>query len=342
MIDLRSDTVTLPPVEMREKMCVAEVGDDARGEDPTVKALEELAAHVTGHEAAMFVMSGTMGNLVAMMTHCDPGQAVIMGPLHHPISSGVGNIDMIARLLVRYVPHKAAGYDLETLERAIRPEGMYDLATRLVWLENTFNLGGGLVLAPNDVEGISSKARAHNLLVHMDGARVFNAASCLGVEVKEITKHVDSVMFCLSKGLAAPLGSLLCGSTHFISRARMFRRAIGGGMRQAGIIAAAGIYAIEHMSKRLQEDHDNAKVLAYGLMEMPDLELDPPIVQTNMLYVRLRSDKCTASEFAEVLGENGLLVSHPIQGRIRMVTHYGIEREHISQALDIVRSVIAA
>lgn len=341
MIDLRSDTVTLPTAEMRRRMYEAEVGDDSRDGDPTVNELQRLAAEVTGKEAALFVTSGTMGNLLACLAHCQPGQQVMMGPLHHTLVYERAGFARVAGLAARCIPHKGASYDLEDLNEAIQLASIQPGGAGLVWIENTFLLGGGLVLPLDELEKISNVCKEHMIPLHLDGARVFNAATYLGVNVSQITGYVDSVMFCLSKGLGAPFGSMLCGSAGFIEQARNHRQMIGGGMRQAGIMAAAGIYAIQHMSKRLQEDHDNARLLAEGLAQIVGLELDPSAVRTNIVIFELSSNKFTPSEFVEELGHSGLLVGGLWGKTMRMVTHHGIEEQDIVEALNIVERALA-
>jgi threonine aldolase len=341
MIDLRSDTVTLPPPEMMDCVYRAELGDDLYREDPTVNRLQELAARVTGKEAALLTTSGTMSNILAFMTHCRHGDEVVVGEGHHAVIYELGAPAAIAGVSFRILPvNELASFDMESLEQVIRTADLFEPPTGLIWTENTFAGDGGIVMPQSELEKIAAVAKKHSLPVFMDGARVFNAAVCLGVEVSEICKYVDTVAFCLSKGLSAPLGSVLCGPADFIAEARRNRQKLGGGQRQAGIIAAAGIYAIEEMSLRLQEDHNNARALAEGLAEIPGLAVDLSTVQTNIVVVELTSGRMTQEEVVAGLGERGVLVLPWTKGRIRLVTHYGVERRHIEQALQIIGDVI--
>jgi threonine aldolase len=341
MIDLRSDTVTLPPPEMMDCIYRAELGDDLYGEDPTVNQLQELAAQVTGKEAALLTTSGTMSNILAFMTHCRHGDEVVVGEGHHAVIYELGAPAAIAGVSFRSLAlNGMASFDIEVLEQVIRTADLFEPPTGLIWTENTFAGDGGIVMPQSELDKISAVAKKHSLPVFMDGARLFNAAVYLGVEVSEICKYVDTVAFCLSKGLSAPLGSVLCGPADFIAEARRNRQKLGGGQRQAGIIAAAGIYAIEKMSLRLEEDHQNARALAEGLAEIPGLAVDLSTVQTNIVVVELASDRLTQAELVERLRERGVLVVPWTKGRIRLVTHYGVERRHIEQALQIMADVM--
>jgi threonine aldolase len=341
MIDLRSDTVTLPPPEMMDCIYRAELGDDLYGEDPTVNELQHLAAQVTGKEAALLTTSGTMSNILAFMTHCRPGDEVVVGEGHHAVIFELGAPASIAGVSFRILPvNKRASYDIELLEQVIRTADLFEPPTGLIWTENTFASDGGIVMPLSELEKISSLAKRHPIPVFMDGARVFNAAAYLGVEVREICMYVDTVAFCLSKGLSAPLGSLLCGPADFIAEARRNRQKLGGGQRQAGIIAAAGIYAIEKMSLRLQEDHENARALAEGIAEIPGLVVDLSTVQTNIVVVELASDRLTQTELVERLRERGVLVVPWTKGRIRLVTHYGLDTQDIEKALQAIGDVL--
>ena len=334
MIDLRSDTVTLPPPEMMDCIYRAELGDDLYGEDPTVNELQELAAQVTGKEAALLTTSGTMSNILAFMTHCRPGDEVVVGEGHHAVIFELGAPASIAGVSFRILPlNGRASYDIELLEQVIRTADLFEPPTGLIWTENTFAGDGGIVLPQSELAKISAVAKKHALPVFMDGARLFNAAVYLGVEVSEICKHVDTVAFCLSKGLSAPLGSVLCGPADFIAEARRNRQKLGGGQRQAGIIAAAGIYAIEKMSLRLEEDHQNARILAEGIDEIPGLVVDLSTVQTNIVVVELASGRLTQAELVERLRERGVLVVPWTKGRVRLVTHYGVDEQDIEKAL---------
>lgn len=341
MIDLRSDTVTLPPPEMMDCIYGAELGDDLYGEDPTVNRLQELAAQVTRKEAALLTTSGTMSNILAFMTHCRHGDEVVVGEGHYAVIYQLGAPAAIAGVSFRILPvNGMASYDMGLLEQVIRTADLFEPPTGLIWTENTFAGDGGIVMPLSELEKISALAKKHSIPVFMDGARVFNAAVYLGVEVSEICKYVDTVAFCLSKGLSAPLGSVLCGPADFIAEARRNRQKLGGGQRQAGIIAAAGIYAIEKMSLRLGEDHQNARALAEGIAEIPGLSVDLSAVQTNIVVVELTSDRLAQAELVERLREQEVLVVPWTKGRIRLVTHYGIERRDIEKALQAIHGIM--
>lgn len=342
-IDLRSDTVTLPTPAMRAAMAQAELGDDVYGEDPTVNRLEALAAERLGKEAAVLVVSGTMGNLCAVLSHCGRGEEAIVGDQCHIYNYEAGGASALGGVIYRVVPNRPDG----TLDPAALAGAVHDgtdphsAATRLVCLENTHNRCGGAVLSPEYMREVGDWAHERGLAVHLDGARVFNAAVALGVDVREITRHVDSVTFCLSKGLAAPVGSVLCGDAAFIARARRARKILGGGMRQAGVIAAAGIVALEQMVDRLAEDHANARLLAEGLARFPQIVIDPAAVRTDIVYFELRDTPLTAAEFARALRERGVLVGASY-GRIRAVTHYGIDAGDIEEALEAIAETLRA
>ena len=274
IIDLRSDTVTLPTPAMREAIAKAELGDDVFGEDPTVNRLEAMAAEMLGKEAALLTASGTMSNLVALLAHCQRGDEVIVGSEAHVLHYEAVGAAALGGLELRPIPNDDRGrLDPSDVERAVRPPDIHQPRSTLVCLENTHNRCGGAVLSEHDLAAVAQAARRWGMAVHLDGARIFNAAVALGMPAAQLARHVDSVAFCLSKGLACPVGSVLCGSAQFIQRARRYRKMVGGGMRQAGIIAAAGIVALETMIDRLQEDHDNARVLAEGRSEEHTSEL---------------------------------------------------------------------
>jgi threonine aldolase len=341
MIDLRSDTVTLPTPAMREAMYNAELGDDVYGEDPTINKLEALAAEKMGKEAALFVASGTMGNLVAILTHCRRGDEVIMGDKAHIFLLEVAAAAAFGGVQVRIVPNEPDGtLDPEVVRGAIRGDNIHFPPTRLICLENTHNRCGGCALSPVQMDSVCAVARDKGISVHLDGARIFNAAISLGVDVKELTRSVDSVMFCLSKGLSAPVGSLVAGSEDFIRRARKNRKMVGGGMRQGGVLAAAGIVALTEMVDRLAEDHANARLLAEGIREIEGLDVDLRYVQTDIVIFSVVAERMTPNELALGLEKEGVKVS-PIGGeRFRAVTHYGIEEEDIRLALDAFRRVM--
>ena len=275
IVDLRSDTVTLPSDPMREAMFHAELGDDVFGEDPTVNRLEQMAAERVGKEAALLVVSGTMGNLASILTHCRRGEEAILGDRAHTFIYEAGGISALGGIHPHTVPNQPDGtLRLEDIEAAIRPDNVHFPRTRLICLENTHNRCYGAPLSPEYMAAVGQLARRHNLAIHLDGARIFNAAAALGVDVRELTRHVDSLSFCLSKGLAAPVGSVICASKTFIAEARRARKVLGGGMRQAGVLAAAGIVALDTMIDRLREDHDNAMRLARGIARIDGLSLD--------------------------------------------------------------------
>jgi threonine aldolase len=341
-IDLRSDTVTLPTPAMRQAMATAEVGDDVLGEDPTINRLEAMAAERVGKEAALFVASGTMGNLVSVLTHCGRGDEIIIGDQAHLFLLEAGSVSAVGGIHSRQVPNQPdATLDLAQVEAAIRPADDHFPRTRLICLENTHNRCGGACLTPDYMGQVRALADRHDLKIHLDAARVFNAAVVLGVDVRELTRDADSLSFCLSKGLSAPVGSLVCGSGDFIREARRARKVLGGGMRQGGIIAAAGIVALEEMIDRLAEDHVNARRLAEGLADMPGIALDPSRVQTNIVFFNLEEGAPDAAEFCGRIAERGVKMGPTGGHRIRAVTHYGIEAEHIEQALAVVAQVMS-
>jgi threonine aldolase len=342
-IDLRSDTVTLPTPEMRRAIAEAPLGDDVYGEDPTINRLEALAAERVGKEAAVLVVSGTMGNLCAMLAHCARGQEALIGDESHIYHYEAGGASVLGGIALHPIATAPSGeLPLDALACAIRDvEDPHEAITRLICLENTHNRCGGVVLSPEYMRAIQRFAQERGLLVHLDGARLFNAAIALNVDAREITRHVDSVQFCLSKGLAAPVGSILAGDAAFIARARRVRKLVGGGMRQAGIIAAAGIVALQQMVERLAEDHANARLLANGLASFPQIAIDLGTVQSDIVIFRLRAGYGTPEAFARAVAERGLLIGGIGRGYIRAVTHYGIDAGDIEEALEIVRATLA-
>jgi threonine aldolase len=340
-VDLRSDTVTQPTPAMREAMYRAEVGDDVFGDDPTINRLEALAAERVGKEAAMFVASGTMGNLTALLTHAQRGHEILVGDRAHSFLYEAGSSAALGSLHPRTLPNQPDGtIRLDQLEAAIRPDDPHYPRTRLICLENTHNRCGGTVLTPEYTDAVGELARRHGLAVHLDGARLFNAAVALGVDAPVLTRSVDSVQFCLSKGLSAPVGSLLCGPRAFIAEARRWRKAVGGGMRQAGILAAAGIVALTEMVERLADDHANARRLAEGLAAIPGFALQPEVVRTNIVYWEVARAAIMPAEVARRLGEHGVLVLAVGARAMRAVTHYGIEAEDIERALSAAQAVM--
>ncbi len=339
IIDLRSDTVTLPSPEMRAAMAGAELGDDVFGDDPTVNRLQEMAAHILGKEAALLTTSGTQSNLVALLAHCRRGDEVIVGDESHTLCYEVGGAWALGGLGLRTVRNDSRGrLDLQEVRARIRPANDHFPRTGLICTENTHNRCGGTVLGEEDLAAVRDIADRHGLPVHMDGARLFNAAVALGVPAARLAAHADSVCFSLAKGLGCPVGSVLCGSGEFIAEARRYRKMLGGGMRQAGVLAAAGTYALENMVGRLAEDHANAQVAAAGLTELPGVALAPE-PQTNLVY--FTADGWDLGNLVERLEEAGVRCFDE-GGRIRWVTHYGIERGDVEEALARLRSVLAA
>lgn len=335
-IDLRSDTVTHPTPEMREAMANAEVGDDVLQEDPTLNRLQEMAAAMMGKEAGLFVPSGTMGNLLAILTHCGRGDEVIMGNLGHTFLYEAGGVAALGGVMPNIIPNQADGsLRLEDIRAAIRPDDVHHPVSRLVVLENTHNRCGGVPLTVEYTRQVGELVHSRGLLLHMDGARIFNAAVALGVKAADLAAPVDSITFCLSKGLCAPVGSVLCGRVEFIEKARRIRKQLGGGMRQAGVLAAAGIVALEKMVDRLAEDHRRARMLAMGLSKISGLKLDHPIPATNMVFVSLGDDvPHTAAWVAERLREVGVKVGVVGERRFRLVTHYWIDDQKVEKAIE--------
>lgn len=348
MIDLRSDTVTLPTPAMREAMYRAEVGDDVYGEDPTVNRLQEMAAERTGKEAALFVPSGTMGNTVAVMAHSGRGESFIVGDQSHIYHYEVGGASTLGGSPRIVVATDANGMlDLHQIEVNFSDgSDEHSAPTTLLCIENTHNRRGGTVLNVEQVEALTTLAHGHGVAVHMDGARVFNAATALKVPVDTLVRTIDSVMFCLSKGLSAPVGSMVVGSREFIRRAHRMRKLLGGGMRQAGILAAAGIVALEQMVERLVEDHEHARQLAVGLADYPQIDIDTDRVVTNIVIFSLHDAEQQPLSEAETMRflakarEHNLLMGLIGEGRIRAVTHYGIDANDIQAALVGIRRAL--
>lgn len=339
IIDLRSDTVTLPTDEMREAMAYAEVGDDVHGEDPSINRLEQLSSEVFGKEAALFLPSGTMGNQIAIMTHTNKGDEIIVEEQSHIFLFEVGAAASLSGVQIKTIKGKNGVMKPNEIERNIRSEDIHEPRTSLICIENTHNRAGGTIIPLNIMEATKEIGKKYNIPIHLDGARVFNAAATLGVEVKEIAKHVDTVMFCLSKGLCAPVGSVLLGTKEWIEKARRNRKMLGGGMRQAGILAAAGLVALEKMTDRLKEDHANAKLLAEGLNEIPLLEIDMETVQTNMVYINYKNTGLTEKQMISEFDKYGIKVD-PEHPQIRMVTHHGISREDIDYTVKAAKEIV--
>ena len=339
IVDLRSDTVTRPTPEMRRAMAEAEVGDDVYGEDPTVNRLEQRAAEIFGREAAIFVPSGTMGNQIAIKVHTRPGQEVICEERAHIFNYEMAMLAQFSGCLARPVPAPDGILSWERIERAIAPKIYYRAQTGLVSLENTHNMAGGSVYPPAVFDDICERAHQAELPVHLDGARIFNASAVLGKPVAEISRKADSVMFCLSKGLGAPVGSLLVGSRAFIHQARACRKSLGGGMRQAGVLAAAGLIALEKMPGRLAEDHANAKFLAAGLARTPGIRLDAGKVMTNILVFNVAGTGMSSFDICKKLASEGVLASGIDAEQIRMVTHMDVDRAACARALEVLQRV---
>lgn len=341
-IDFRSDTVTKPTPEMRDAMARAEVGDDVYGDDPTINRLQEMAAEKLGKEAGLFVPSGTMGNLAAILAHCNRGDEVIMGARSHTFLHEGGGISTLGGVHSCQLREQADGsLALEDVEAALRyPDDDHEPISRLIEIENTHNACGGVWQTPAYIRSLAEFAHERGLIVHMDGARVFNSAVAQGIDVKELTRPVDSVTFCLSKGLCAPAGSVLCGSHEFIRKARRMRKHLGGGMRQAGILAAAGIVALETMIDRLGEDHLRARTLAEGLSEIPGIVLDPGSPATNMIFFNLApSVKLSVDEIARAMLDQGILVNASGPRRFRLVTHYWISDADVEAVVAAFKQV---
>jgi threonine aldolase len=342
-IDLRSDTVTQPTPAMREAMAKAEVGDDVYGEDPTINKLQDLSAEIMGKQAGLFVPSGTMGNLVAILAHCQRGDEVILGNLAHTFLYEAGGMAALGGVHPHTIPNQPDGtLNLEDIQAAIRPDNPHMPITRLVTLENTHNRCGGAALTPAYTQSVRDLAQEHQLSLHLDGARIFNAAAALDVDVELLVAPVDSVTFCLSKGLCAPVGSVLCGTTTFIARAHRIRKQLGGGMRQAGILAAAGIVALEEIVPRMKTDHIHARLLASGLAKLTGLQLDTPEPASNMVYVSL--DDSILADAAAVAGQlkkAGILVGAVGARQFRLVTHYWIDENAVKSTIRTFKDVLS-
>ncbi|NIS80014.1 MAG: low-specificity L-threonine aldolase [Anaerolineales bacterium] len=343
-IDLRSDTVTHPTPEMREAMAHAELGDDVYGEDPTVNRLQTMAADLLGKEAALFVPSGTMGNLASILAHCDRGDEVILGDKSHTFINEAGGIASFGGVHPRPIPNQTDGtLDLEAIEAAIRPDNPHYPVSRLLALENTHNICGGVPLTVEYTRQAGELARRHGLKTHLDGARIFNASAALDVPVSDLTEPVDSVTFCLSKGLCAPVGSVICGDKAFIHKVYRIRKALGGGMRQVGVIAAAGIVALENLTSRMVDDHKRARKLAEELRKLPGVTLltDPP--RTNMIFLRLETEaQVDPYTLAQALSEEGIKIRPSDERRMRLVVHYWIDDHAVEKIMNSFQRVLGA
>jgi len=341
VVDLRSDTITRPTPAMRRAMADAEVGDDVFGEDPTVNRLEEMAAKRLGKGAALFVASGTMANLVSLLVHCGRGDEVILGDRSHTFFYEQGGCAGLGGIHPRTLPNKPDGtLGLRAIEEAIRPDNIHFPRTRLIVLENTHNRCSGSPLTPQYMKDVGEIARRNRVNVHVDGARIFNAAISLGVDASELVSEADSVSFCLSKGLAAPVGSVVCGGRDFIEEARRARKVLGGGMRQAGILAAAGIVALTEMVERLAEDHDNARRLAKGLAGVEGLAVDPESVKTNIVYIDIIRNNVSSSDLADRLSREGVLLLPTGPRQMRAVSNYHITADDVKYAVRVIRHEI--
>jgi threonine aldolase len=342
IVDLRSDTVTRPSDEMRQAMATAQVGDDVYGEDPTVNRLQRRAAEIFAKEAALFVPTGCMGNLIAIRCWTHHGNEVICEERAHVNLYELASMSAIAGCMPRAV---RAGEDgimtWEQIHAVIRPKIYYDSQTALVCLENTSNMAGGTVYPTDRIHEICEKAHAVGLRVHLDGARIFNAAVALKEDVAHMAKKVDSVMFCLSKGLGAPLGSMIVGSREFIERARMYRKMFGGGMRQVGVVAAAGLIALEKSPSRLHQDHENARHLAEGIAKIPGLKINPASVRSNIVIFDCSGSGTNAVELCDALHERGVWAQDTALHSVRMVTHWNVDRASIDRALAELQAVVA-
>lgn len=342
-VDLRSDTVTKPTPEMRELMAEAEVGDDVYRDDPTANKLETMAAEKLGKEAAIFVPSGTMGNLLALLVHCQRGDEVIVGDKSHIYLNEAGGMSALGGIQPFPIPNQKDGtLAIDDILASIRTEDVHHPITRLICLENTQNICGGVPLTVEYSRQVGEVARKNNLSLHIDGARIFNAAVAQDVDVKELTMPADSVMFCLSKGLASPIGSMLVGTEKFITRARHLRKMLGGGMRQVGIVAAAGILSLEKMTDRLMEDHERAKKIAEGLRQIKGIVVDEDSPHTNMIFLNLSEDvSISMQQIAESMKKFGVLVDAESPRRLRLVTHYWIDDEAVDKSVLAFKKALA-
>ena len=340
VIDLRSDTVTKPSPEMRRAMAEAEVGDDVFLEDPTVNRLQDRAAELFKREAALFVPSGTMGNLTCILAQTRPGQEVICEEYGHIYNYEMASMSAVAGVLPRIVQGEDGILSWETVSKAIRPKIYYRPQTALISLENTHNMAGGTVYPTKVAYEICDRAHDAGISVHLDGARIFNASTYLGEDVAEMTKKFDSIQFCLSKGLGAPVGSMIAGSREFIERCRSIRKMLGGGMRQAGVLAAAGLVALEKGPKRLQVDHDNAKLLANQLASIPGITLNPAKVQTNIVIFDLKKSGSSSGDFLKALAQRGVLAVPVDSDKVRMVTHLDVDRNDVERAASVVGELV--
>ncbi len=334
MIDLRSDTVTLPPEEMKDAITNAELGDDVFSEDPTINEFEPMAAELMGMESSLLVPSGTMANLIGVLSHCERGDEVILGHLAHTFLYEAGGISAFGGIHSRQLINQSDGtLLLPDIKAAIRYRNDHFPPTKLICLENTHNLCNGSPLEKDYILNVVEIAKSNSIKVHVDGARIFNASAALGVSPSDLNEGIDSVSFCLSKGLSAPIGSLLCGSKNFIKKARRIRKALGGGMRQGGIVAAAGKYALEHMVSRISEDHRLARKLAEGLSNINFIYLNPKDIRTNIIYFKFKSDRYSEQMLLDTMKKKGILFLESSPGKFRMVTHSCVNENDIDYTI---------
>ena len=338
-IDLRSDTITVPTPAMRQAMASAEVGDDVFGDDPTVLKLEARVAELLGKEAALFTVSGTMANQLALRSHTESGDEILVDANAHIYYYETGGPAALAGVMCRCLPGVRGIFTAADVEAALRPADQHFPPTKLVCIENTHNRGGGSIWPLETIREVAEVSRRHGLRMHLDGARLWNASIATGIAERDYAEHFDSVSVCFSKGLGAPIGSALCGSREFIQRARRFRKMFGGGMRQAGIIAAGALHALEHHRARLAEDHANARTLAEGLSRLPGIELDPATVQTNLVFMRVR--KLPAAALAAALEKAGVRVLALGPETIRAVTNMTVTADDIAEAITIATRILA-
>ena len=340
IIDLRSDTLTNPTKAMRKAMSEAEVGDDVFSEDPTVNQLEKIAAERMGKEAAIFVPSGTMGNLISILSHCERGDEVILGDQSHIFLNEVGGLSALGGIHPHIIKNEPDGtLDLKTIEQKIRTSDIHYPPTRLITLENTHNYCMGSPISPEYMRQVGNLAQKYNLKIHIDGARIFNAAIALKLDVKDLLCEADSVMFCLSKGLSAPVGSIVCGSKNFIHKTRKWRKMVGGGMRQSGHLAAAGIIALNDLTDRLKEDHSNAQKLAQGLARIKRIVLKPELIKTNIIFFSLEHSNIKPETFLENLEAQGIKILMIHEGVFRIVLHREISETQVELVIKAMKEI---
>ncbi len=340
-IDLRSDTVTQPTQDMREAMAAAEVGDDVLNEDPTIHRLQKMAAEKTGKEDALFVPSGAMGNLVSLLTHCQRGDEALLGDQSHIFLNEVGGISALGGIQPRILPNGRDGtLKLEDIKKAIREEDLHFPPTRVICLENTHNYCSGSPLTPEYMKSVGLLAAENKIKIHLDGARIFNASIALSVDVKDLTADADSVMFCLSKGLSAPVGSLICGTAEFIQKARKNRKMVGGGMRQAGHLAAAGIIALQSQVEILSKDHENAQKLIKGLQQIQGISVQAEFAKTNIVFFTLNHPRVRQEEFLNKLASKNVKLLLISDGVFRAVLHRQITEEQVDAALNSIHEIL--